>query len=384
MDISTLHANIKLIADQFAEQRRNRQARQTLDATDFRRLHEAGLTRFGVPKDRGGLWGSVTASARPICDVYRRLARGDSSVALVAAMHPAVLSYWLTAPSELRTDDAWQSQFDAIVDSVFAGQWWGTITSEPGSGGDITRSRATAVQTQDLDYQLSGQKHFGSGSGVMSVMVTTAVPNGEQDADWFFVRTQNEPWDGSTGLKLIAEWDGHGMRATQSHAMEFTDFPATRMAWTNNLLNVAQRAGGFIGCLFTAVVVGIVDEAMDTAAQMLSTKTSGAFEQVEWTRAQTEHWLIGQALNGMLTAVETQADPRRDVLLGKTAIAELSESVMTRLCRTLGGSTFSRRSPFGYWFEDVRALGFLRPPWNLAFATLVATDNTLNPPDSTQ
>jgi hypothetical protein len=39
----------------------------------------------------------------------------------------------------------------------------------------------------------------------------------------------------------------------------------------------------------------------------------------------------------------------------------------------LGGGTYSRRSPFAHWFEDVRALGFLRPPWGLAFDGLLAT-----------
>ena len=46
---------------------------------------------------------------------------------------------------------------------------------------------------------------------------------------------------------------------------------------------------------------------------------------------------------------------------------------MLRLTRVLGGGTFSRRSPFAHWFEDVRALGFLRPPWGLAYDTLFAT-----------
>ena len=44
-----------------------------------------------------------------------------------------------------------------------------------------------------------------------------------------------------------------------------------------------------------------------------------------------------------------------------------------RLCRVIGGGTFSRHSPFGNWFEDVRALGFLRPPWGLAFDALFAS-----------
>ena len=51
-------------------------------------------------------------------------------------------------------------------------------------------------------------------------------------------------------------------------------------------------------------------------------------------------------------------------------IAELAESATGRLCRVLGGGTFSRSSPFGHWYEDVRALGFLRPPWGLAYDNL--------------
>ena len=69
----------------------------------------------------------------------------------------------------------------------------------------------------------------------------------------------------------------------------------------------------------------------------------------------------------MLRAMEQDSDKARSSLLAKEAIAELSDSVMTRLCRVVGGSTFSRHSPFGYWFEDVRALGFLPPSWGLAF-----------------
>jgi hypothetical protein len=36
----------------------------------------------------------------------------------------------------------------------------------------------------------------------------------------------------------------------------------------------------------------------------------------------------------------------------------------------MGGGTYARHSPFGFWAEDVRALGFLRPPWSLAYANL--------------
>jgi hypothetical protein len=54
------------------------------------------------------------------------------------------------------------------------------------------------------------------------------------------------------------------------------------------------------------------------------------------------------------------------------AIAELAESVLSRLSRVIGGGAYSRGSPFAFWYEDVRALGFLRPPWGLAYDQLHA------------
>ena len=39
----------------------------------------------------------------------------------------------------------------------------------------------------------------------------------------------------------------------------------------------------------------------------------------------------------------------------------------------MGGGTYSRASPFGCWAQDVQALGFLRPPWGLAFDALLET-----------
>ncbi|HUG68392.1 MAG TPA: hypothetical protein VMM76_11630 [Pirellulaceae bacterium] len=371
MTFPQLQSNIASISQRFATDRPARQLRRHLERTDFDQLREAGLQLVGLPIHEGGFWQSVVESTRPICETLRILARGDSSVALVCAMHPAVLSYWLTAPIELAGRPLWQQQCHDIFSSIRDGHWWGTITSEPGSGGDITRSRTDATHGEgETSYFISGQKHFGSGSGIMSFMVTTALPEGGDLPEWFFVDLRDVPWDGSQGVTLIAEWDGHGMIATQSHSLAFDHFPATRMAWSHSLLPVAANAGGFIGCLFTSVIVGIVDEAMATARTHLANRELGSYEQVEWTRVQMEYWLIEQAFAGMLRAIETGSDVRHQVLTGKTAIAELSEAALTRLGRLMGGSTLGRRSPFGFWLNDVRALGFLRPPWPLAFKTL--------------
>ena len=81
--------------------------------------------------------------------------------------------------------------------------------------------------------------------------------------------------------------------------------------------------------------------------------------------------VVATDYEGMLREIESPNDstPFR-VLQGKTAMSQLAESLTLRLCRIMGGSTYGRGSPYGIWFEDVRALGFLRPPWVLAFDNL--------------
>ena len=124
-------------------------------------------------------------------------------------------------------------------------------------------------------------------------------------------------------------------------------------------------------------MLGVLDEAVETARAQLAPKVDSlrAFEQVEWSRAEQDHWVAQQAFEGALRAIES-GDPVRAMhgaLRAKEAVAELAESSLSRLARVIGGGTFSRRSPFAHWFEDVRALGFLRPPWGLAFDGLLAT-----------
>jgi alkylation response protein AidB-like acyl-CoA dehydrogenase len=331
----------------------------------------------------------VAGTTRLAADLLKTLAGGDASVALVAAMHPAVLSFWLASPeAPAEYHAAWDTQQVWISEQVLDGAWWGTITSEPGSGGDVTKTKSIAQpdaahppDRAGSHYRLSGDKHFGSGSGVTSFMLTSARPEDETTPDWFFLDVRGASWDGSTGMTLTAPWDGHGMSATQSHGMRFDRFPAIRFAWPGSLAVLQGNAGPFVTVLFTAVIAGIVETAVALARVQLTSRRESLrpYEQVEWTRAEVEAWLIAQAYEGMLRAVERSASSetdraatQREVLQAKTATAELAETVLTRLCRVMGGGSYGRSSPFGFWFEDVRALGFLRPPWGLAYDRLAS------------
>jgi alkylation response protein AidB-like acyl-CoA dehydrogenase len=383
---SSLRTAVDGIAGDWRAQRVERLARRALDAADLRRLADAGFLLTGVPEESGGLWRSTAESTRPIGEVLRTLATADPSVALVAAMHPTVLSFWLAPGAPASEPAGWAEQRAAVFATAAAGHQWGTITSEPGSGGDILRTRATARAADGADrtdslpgrpYRVTGDKHFGSGSGVTAFMITIAVPEGEDAPTLFVLDVRDRPWDGSAGLRLTAEWDGTGMGATQSHAMRLDDCPATRLAWPGPLTELMPSVSPVIAMAFTAVVLGVLDVAVATAREQLRPRvdTLRAYEQVEWSRAEMEHWLAVQAYEGGLRAVEAgePAAALHATLRAKEAVAELAEMALLRLTRVLGGGTFSRRSPFAAWFEDVRALGFLRPPWGLAYDSLLRT-----------
>jgi alkylation response protein AidB-like acyl-CoA dehydrogenase len=296
-------------------------------------------------------------------------------------MHPAVLAFWLATSDASQPE--WEEQRRAAFESAAAGVQWGTITSEPGSGGDLSRTKATAtpataeVPLPGRVYEVTGDKHFGSGSGIADRMMTTAVPEGEEDPTIFVMDVRDRPWDGSAGLRLIAEWDGMGMAATQSHAMRLEGVPAVRFAYNGTLDAIARAASPFFTTLFTGVVLGVLDEAIRTARASLGKKAEQlrAYEQVEWARAEQSYWLCIQAYEGALRAVEsgTPEAAVHGALRAKESVAELAEEILLRITRVVGGGTFSRRSPFAHWFEDVRALGFLRPPWGLAYDNLFAT-----------
>jgi alkylation response protein AidB-like acyl-CoA dehydrogenase len=375
--VASLREGVGSIVEAWKPQRSERQARRSLDRADFDQLRDVGFWRAVVPEESGGLWCDTATSARTVCDLLRLLARADPSVALVSAMHPSVVAFWLFNPDP--TQPEWESQRQAVFASAAAGEQWGTITSEPGSGGDIARTKATAERNGDdafmvgQSYAVTGDKHFGSGSGIADRMITTAIPDGEEAPTIFALDVRGRPWDGTAGLRLIAEWDGVGMAATQSHAMRLERAPGVRLAREGPLSDITAGAGAFVATTFTAVILGIVDEAVAVAKQQLGPKAADLrpYERVEWARAVSDHWLAAQAYEGSLMTIE-RGEPSAmfAAMCAKESVAELAETTLGRLARVIGGGAFSRRSPFAHWVEDVRALGFLRPPWGLAYDNL--------------
>ena len=97
--VADITAAVEETTAHWREDRRARQLRRQLDPAEFDLLRQADLLRLIAPADVGGLWEGPATSARPLCEIYRRLAGADASVALVSSMHPAVISCWLVSPA---------------------------------------------------------------------------------------------------------------------------------------------------------------------------------------------------------------------------------------------------------------------------------------------
>src|SRR4029453_2323448 len=115
---------------------------------------------------------------------------------LVTTMHPTVLALWLEEPVEPPKDPvAWREQRERLLSAAHAGHWFGPIAPEPSGGGDLMATRATAKR-RDGVWRITGDKHMGSGSGVTSFMITTAVSEGETAPDVFLLDKAGLPWGG--------------------------------------------------------------------------------------------------------------------------------------------------------------------------------------------
>jgi alkylation response protein AidB-like acyl-CoA dehydrogenase len=363
------------IAAEFAEARSERSMRRTLEPADFARLAGAGFLSTGVPVEQGGLWKGLAGSVREYTDLIRVLAEGDPCVALVAAMHPSVMSFWLAGEASPADRDAWAAQRARFIGTAQSGHWWGTMISEPGSGGDILQTRARA-EADGSQFRLSGEKHFASGSGITSFMITTGRVDGANGPDLFVVDMRGRPWDATAGLALRTPWNGHGMIATQSHAFVLDRCPAERAASREAFAHAVPVVSQLTPLLFAAVIVGVLRNAIDLARKRLQGRIVSlkAFEQVTWVNVTNGAWLAEQAYEGALRAVETNSAGLLAASRAKATIALLAEQALGELARVLGGASYAREAPFGQWAEDVRALGFLRPPWGLAYEQLLKLD----------
>jgi alkylation response protein AidB-like acyl-CoA dehydrogenase len=335
-------------------------------------LGAAGFTRVAAPASHGGLWTTRAEGVARSIELVRIVAREHASLGLVVAMHPSVAATFLLAveaPEPQRA--AFEAQLDRFHTAAAEGAFWATMTSEPGSGGALRPSNTRAVADTDGSWRITGTKHFCTGFGMLDLALLHAVPEGETDPDWFILDVSDVPAAGNESFAIKYPWSSRGMRATASHPVELRAARAERIAWTGELDAIRGVASPLSAASFMAAAIGVADAALDDSLARHATRPGGGFARRELVDARQDALLLDALLAHLVTAIGAGDPEAGDLALrGKHAAAEIVERLLARLAHAAGGSGYARNARLGDQFDDVRALGFLRPPWDIGWERL--------------
>ena len=375
----------KSIADRWRPEQAERQARRNRDRADFAELGEAGFWRW--PSQR--TWAGCGAMCR------RRSVRCATRCAGSPPRDPSVALVVVDAPGGDRLLAGEPRPGAAGMGGPAATRC--SPAQPPASSG--ARSRPSPAAAATSAARTRGRRHptteprpprarlHGHRRQALRQRVGRHRPHDDDRRPRGRGRTRRSSCStcatgrgtARPGCTLIAEWDGMGMAATQSHAMRLEGVPGGPPGLDGPLEPITRAAGS-----------ARLDRCSPPSCSACSTRRSArrgeqlaakvdqlrAFEQVEWARAEQDHWLAVQAYEGALRARSRRRPGRRRSTPRCGPRRRSPSSPRTRCAASPGCSAAARsrrRSPFAHWFEDVRALGFLRPPWGLAYDGLFAT-----------
>jgi alkylation response protein AidB-like acyl-CoA dehydrogenase len=343
-------------------------------------LASNGYLALMVPRSMGG----EGATVAELVLGSLALAKGDASLALVVAMHTALLG-------RVRDAHIWpDAQFEEIAGAVASarsghGALINSLASEPEMGSPSRGGLpSTTAIRKASGWVIRGQKTFSSGSTVLRWgVVSAAVHAGEA-----------QPYLGnflvpmaSRGVRIEPTWDTLGMRATCSHTVVFDDvevgpeaevprptpgsdsLPHER-AWS---LNVA------------AVYLGVAEAARDYAVKFarerkpkaLGGKSIASLPHIR-ERAGRMDLLLFEArslLVGMARAWDTAPSSNMEAAFAaaKVVTSNNAISVAEQAMRLVGGSSLDRSASLERHYRDVRG-GLHHPPQDDAALALFARD----------
>jgi alkylation response protein AidB-like acyl-CoA dehydrogenase len=341
-------------------------------------LAQNGYLSLVIPSPLGG----EAASVAEMVLGNLELAKGDASLALVVAMHCALLG-------RVRDAGVWPPELaervgrEVVVARDGHGALINSLASEPEMGspsrGGLPATRATRVEG---GYVLDGRKSFSSGSVVLRWgVVSAAVAVGDREPYLgAFLVPMSAP-----GALIEPTWDTLGMRATASHTLVLEDVfvpleaevprdtPARdplphERAWS---LTVA------------AVYLGVGEAARDFACGFarsrkptaLGGKSIATLPSIR-DRAGRMDLALFEA-RGLLvgTARSWDAAPSVDMqaalAAAKVVASNTAVAVAEQAMRLVGGSSMDRASPLERHYRDVRG-GLHHPPQDDAAIAMFA------------
>jgi alkylation response protein AidB-like acyl-CoA dehydrogenase len=325
-----------------------------------------------LPEAFGGEGASVTETVLG----NLALAHGDASLALVAAMHIALLG-------RVRDADAWPAALFEYTSREIAntGGLINSLATEPEMGSPSRGGlpATTARITRD-GFALNGRKTFSSGSTVLRWgLISAAVQNdrGEPYLGNFLVELA------SPGVRIEETWDSLGMRATCSHTVVLENVVVTPDAEVPRASGSALPHERAWSLGVSAVYLGVAETARNYAIEFarerkptaLGGKAISTLPNIR-ERAGRIDLLLYQA-RGLLVSLARAWDAAPSAQFeaafaaAKMTVTNNAVAAVEQAMRLVGGSSMDRSAPIERHYRDVRG-GLHHPPQDDAALALFA------------
>jgi len=345
-------------------------------AMDIAELFSIGMMSAPFPKYLGG--GGL--SCEECVSLIIELAAAAPSTALIACM-PMGLAAGATAATTAAPPDhraKAQDLLERVVADFSKQRLYAACNSERSAGGALSVMNTVARRDASGQFRITGEKILASG-GKHAATFFSGASVGQTDlpgaaAVEFFLIDASSP-----GVHVQSDWNGLGMRSSESHTVLYEDAPAREILGYPMLLEIAQP-WAFSFCLFTAIPLGCARGILQEMSTPVPTSPAVRLRLVE---AQMRY----EAARAYLLETARGWEPgsseawRSRVVRTKSYVAQ----EMTRLCGELfalsGGRHYRRSSRVARLMEASYAGTALRPPLPLALDVMVAGLAPLGPTD---
>lgn len=345
-------------------------ARDEADPERYPSENVADLYAAGVPgAPFAAPLGGCDATLREAVGVVEEVAHASPSTALLLAMPLGLAGAYAggpeVAPPEHRA--SWTNQTERVAADFRAGRVYAACNSEKGAGGALSATKTVAARGRDGEFRLTGDKILASFGRHADVFFSTArVAPAELpvagDVEFFLLDAHGP------GVEILDDWNGFGMRSTESHSVRLLDAPAReRLGFPNFIATVMPS--NYWACLFAAVPLGCARALLDGIGRPAPTTPALRLHVAEATmRYEAARAYLLDTADSWRPIPTPELAAR--VLRTKTFVSREAVRLCAELFALSGGRHYTRDGRLSRALAASFAGTALRPPLPLALDTL--------------
>jgi alkylation response protein AidB-like acyl-CoA dehydrogenase len=332
----------------------------------IRALFDAGIIAGPFSDDLGGRGMKLVEAV----SVLETIACASPSVALIASM-PLGLAGIYGLGNEIAPDahrSAFAEQTARVAADYRAGCVYAACNSEKGAGGSLAATQTMAARQSDGAFVLSGEKILASAGRNAATFFSTAKVSADElpgagVVEFFLVDVASE------GVEILDDWDGFGMRPTESHTVRYNKARAREIVGFPNFVNLVQPLEYWF-CLFAAIPLGCAKAILRAIASPTPQSPALRLRLAEATmRYEAMRAYLLQTAGGFRAGAGAAYAAR--VLRTKTYVTQEATKLCAELFSLGGGRNYRRTSPVARMLADSFAGTSLRPPLTLALDRLI-------------